>query len=314
MTKISVMRIIRISAKSNLEKKRQNFYKFLKTMNYPIPFYHGTSEKNCKEMEGSGWMSPPTWRGKEEEESRLNERTKGFTREEALEMGGLDKIFLTKDKEIASSYASQASRHNRSGEEVLEINVQLYQLDEVKGHVEGTFVYNETGSDRYCAKIIDSDLSVQEKFNYIMEYINNELEAEWTIKGGLRMERENGYRYVKTESQQLKDEEDQYLINNPLDIWWDMWHYLSDRVKKSPNVFDSAVKGYIEYLKEDGKWVDINDDGFHPDFTSDPRVNSAEVDTIIRLINKNPQLSKSELSFLIPERLKSDSRLTSLLN
>ena len=154
--------------KKSKEKKLQRFYNFLKSKNIVVEFYHGTSDISWELIQSDGIMSPPTWRSRENLEGR-------YTRSPD---SGLDKLFFTKNTETAIDYATREvqswdndSRFQKYKEEkgidldrkavpiIIKNNVPLHYLDEIKGVIYDTPIYNETRYAEDIRSIILSEIS-----------------------------------------------------------------------------------------------------------------------------------------------------------
>jgi len=273
------MKLIKISS-PNIVKKRSSFYNFVKSKNVVIIFFHGTSTRNWELMNESGWMLPPSFRGKQSEEERFRIRTTDFTEEEAITMGGLDKLFFTKDKYYAYGYASrESSLRGRGDPLVLQINVPLHMLDEIKGHIEGKFIYNENKYGKYCAEIIDSSLSNQEKLNKIIDFINNS-SGEWTIRGGLKIKREKGFRHVMPEDSPWTD------IESTIDYYrenFDYYKFIEDEdLKNDPRIINAYLDGLTNVLRNENPEFEVE-----KGFENNEKVINSIVSGWIRIIEES---------------------------
>jgi hypothetical protein len=232
------------------EKKLQKFYNFLKSKNIVIEFYHGTSDISWELIQRDGIMSPPTWRGKDKYEGRTK---------------GLDKLFFTKDITTAINYANREAKSwdndprfqkykrekgidldRKSEPIVVKKNVPLHYLDEIKGVIFGTWVYNETEFAEDIKNIILSESSDDEKLNEILSLIDNSAAvfSEFTIKGSVPISREEGFQHVKK--------------IDILELWikkleTSKIYYSSvpEELKNHPDILVALKKGWIKELEND---------------------------------------------------------------
>jgi hypothetical protein len=265
------------------ERKLQRFYNFLKSKNIVIEFYHGTSDLSWELIQSDGMMSPPTWRSREKYEGRTK---------------GLDKLFFTKHIPTAIRYANREvkswdedDRFQRYKEEkginldrkaepvIIKKNVPLHYLDEIKGIIYGTSIYNETSSSNNIRNIILSEYSDGEKLSNILSLIEDSGEnySEFTIKGSVPISREEGFQHIEK--------------MNSKDFWIKVLVLEDD-----PNTIESFLRFKIYY----------ND--VPEELKNDPDILKIIKNRCIKYLQNNPSYYK-----YVPEELKNDDDILKVI-
>jgi hypothetical protein len=262
-----------------VNKTALDFYKFLKTKNIILDFYHGTSDIAYEIMLKEGWMVSPKLKGREKEESRYNIHNEVKS--------GLDKLFFTTSIGYASNYAERDAKGWNSNNEraienkklhsidlereakpkIIKLRVPLYELDEIKGNIFGTFIYNESDYDKSFKEIINSSENNEEKLAKILEEIKKSEKSrnEFTVKGGLPIQRKEGFSYI-TES----DETDYSKAREEAIIYISFGYV--DYFKKLDDFFNNLFSQEIDQLKKEAypkareNAVQYLSDGYLDDF------------------------------------------------
>ena len=282
------------------ERKLQRFYNFLKSKNIVIEFYHGTSDLSWELIQSDGMMSPPTWRSREKYEGRTK---------------GLDKLFFTKHIPTAIRYANREvkswdedDRFQRYKEEkginldrkaepvIIKKNVPLHYLDEIKGIIYGTSIYNETSSSNNIRNIILSEYSDGEKLSNILSLIEDSGEnySEFTIKGSVPISREEGFQHI--ERMNSKD----FLIE-VLKVDPDYYKNVPEVLENDDDILEVLKNGWIKYLQND-PYLYENIEAFPEVLKNDDDILEARKNGFIKILEVRPLFYKN-----IPKELKNDS-------
>jgi hypothetical protein len=289
------------------ERKLQKFYNFLKSKNIVIEFYHGTSDISWELIKRDGMMSPPTWRSREKYEGRW--RPNG-----SVENNGLDKLFFTRNFLYAIGYAnSEANDWNtqdrfqeykgidldRKAEPVIiKKNVPLHYLDEIKGVIYGTSVYNETLIDERIKGTILSDISDEKKLSNILSLIEGSAEtgSEFTIKGSVPISREEGFQHI--ERMNSKDFWIEVLKVNPR-----YYKNVPEELKNDDDILEVRKNGWIKYL-QNGRNHHLRQTyaRIPEDLKNDSDILQVTKNVFIKYLSHNPRYYK-----YVPEVLKNDS-------
>jgi hypothetical protein len=141
-----------------VSKDRQKLFNYLKTLNIKHTFYHGTSTLIYKSVLKNGYMYSPIALDSADEEKRFK---------------GLDQVFYTTSPRYALVYASRTARQTDSDPVILELEIPVHLITEVKNAILFPDVkgYNEYKINKTFNEIMHKELSERG----IEEIINHEL-------------------------------------------------------------------------------------------------------------------------------------------
>ena len=184
------------------EKKiRIKFFNYIKTKNIKTTFFHGTSKSLYEKMKENEYMMSPIYLKSNQYEKR----------DEAL-----DKIFFTKNINVANYYKQRAEEQTNSEGTLLVLNIPIYRISEIQSAIFDSYTYNEGNSfisikniiNKYMPDLINNfDQYKDELINEILTIVNNYNHPEFTVYGMIPTNQtKSGFQYIK-KADEIEDEQ-----------------------------------------------------------------------------------------------------------